>query len=328
MAGSLCLNADGWNGSGWSLGNVDAGLSLGASGLLLTLLLLPLVAAMAPWWLGERGRRVAVGALVGTALIAAYLAAGLALSDGAEPAVLLMPLWRVLTVNRLQLGVGLELDASAAGLLSGAALLGAWAVWSAAPVRAAWIGGACLATAVGLLADSLVLRLAGWEILTVVGFVLSERRRLWPLGLGRAGDAVLLLAAALLFWALGGSWSSSRLDARYQLDVRPPAASGATAAVAETASGPSLELSRLRPQLHNEAGGTVVSAARVALANKLWPGGRLLRWLMVLFALAAALKAGAALLRLGTERRSAWPLRLFFFATPILVAAQLLWRLW
>lgn len=309
--------------------SVNAG-SLHGGGLLIALILLPLLAAAVPRWLAaDRGRRVAAGMLFSTAVIAAYLAVRLLLAAATGPAELGQPLWRVAAINQLQLGVGLCLDAGAAVCLTGVALLGAWAVWTEPPGRAGWLGGACLATAVGLLGDSLVLRLAGWEGLTVASYLLSQKRNKVVLGLGRTGDAMLLCAMVLLFWGLGGSWSSSRLDAHYQLDHRPPAAAAAANAQAEPARGPSLELSLLRAELQvAPAAAQEVPAARAALANKLWLGGRLLRWLIGWFALAAALKTAAALMQLWTERRARAPARLFFFAAPVLVAAQLAWRLW
>ena len=309
--------------------SVNAGSSYGG-GLLIALLLLPLLAAVVPRWLtADRGRRAAAGLLFSTAVIAAYLAAKLLFAAATGPAELVQPLWRVVAINQLRLGVGLCLDAGAAVFLAGAALLGAWAVWTEPPGRAGWLGGACLITAIGLLGDGLVLRLAGWEVLTVASYLLSQKRNKVVLGLGRAGDAMLLCAMVLLFWGLGGSWSSSRLDAHYQLDYRPPQEAAAAKAQAETELGPSLDLSLLRAEL--QVAPTVakeVPAARAALANKLWLGGRLLRWLSAWFALAAALKIAAALMQLWTERRARAPARLFFFAAPVLVAAQLVWRLW
>lgn len=320
MSGSLAVNA----------GSTPLG------GLLIALMLLPLLAAVVPRWLSwQRGRRVAAGLLLVTALIAAGLAVKLIFSAATGPLELVQPLWRVLAVNQLQLGVGLCLDASAAIFLGGAALLGAWAVCTESPERAGWIGGACLATAVGLQGDSLVLRLAGWEALTVASYLLSQKPNKAALGLGRAGDAMLLCAMALLFWGLSGSWSSSRLDAHYQLDYRPPqeaAAAGAAAdASTQTATAPrsTLELPQLRAELHRpSADAQPVPEARAALANKLWLGGRLLRWLRAWFALAAAFKGAAAFMLLWTERHVRGPTRLFLFAAPIFIAAQLLWRLW
>ena len=167
-------------------------------------------------------------------------------SAATGPLELVQPLWRVLAVNQLlQLGVGLCLDASAAIFLGGAALLGAWAVCTESPERAGWIGGACLATAVGLQGDSLVLRLAGWEALTVASYLLSQKPNKAALGLGRAGDAMLLAlrdGAAVL--GLSGSWSSSRLDAHQQLDYRPPQGSAAGAAAdasTQTATAPQFD---------------------------------------------------------------------------------------
>lgn len=323
MSGSLAVNA----------GSTPFG------GLLIALVLLPLLAAAAPRWLSRpRGRRVAAGLLLAAALTAACLAVKLIFSAATGPLELVQPLWRVLAISQLQLGVGLCLDASAAVFLCGAALLGAWAVWTEPPGRAGWIGGACLATAVGLQGDSLALRLAGWEVLTVASYLLSQKRNKVALGLGRAGDAMLLCAMALLFWGLSGSWSSSRLDAHYQLDYRPPqeaADEGAAAkAPARAATEPSstLELLQLRAELHRPSADVqpvpAVPAARAALANKLWLGGRLLRWLSAWFALAAGLKVAAAFMLLWTERRVRVPTRLFLFAAPIFIAAQLLWRLW
>lgn len=332
MSFSLCLNA----------GSLPAaplpGSAPAPGGLLFALFGLPLLGALVPCWLGERdGRRTATAALYGTAALAAYLAVVLAPFGGRGAAELVQPLWRVLAINRLQLTVGLCLDAAAAALLGGAALLCGWAARREPRPRAMWLCAACFATALGLLADNLVLRLAGWELLLGAGFLLGRRRLPAALWLGRAGDAALLLGTVLLFWALGGSWSSSRLNAHYQLDFSPPRPMQAQGleSPAQPELGPSLDLGQLRAQLrvHKNQDGqngsaAAVPAARAALANKLWPGGRILDWLLALFAAAALLKASAGALALLTERGLAWAVRVFLGAAPAFLAAHLLWRLW
>lgn len=297
-----------------------AGPLLVPSGLLVVVLLLPALGAAVARWRGERAAsRAVAAALLGSAAVTAYLlAARLGWGGVGGAAVeLVQPLGRVLAVQRLELAVGLGLDGPAAALLLGlallgtvavggpagrrAALLGAVAAGGPAGRRAAWLGAGYAATALALMGDTLVLRLAGWELLTVAGWGLSARRGHGSLGLARAADAALLLATALLFWALAGSWSSSRLDARYQLDLSPPAAASEGAGATSPAEpGPSLELRRLHPQLH-AASGEAASPVRAALANKLGPGARLLTWLLGLFGLAAALKAGGGALQLLTE---------------------------
>ena len=331
-----------------------AGPLLEPSGLLVVVLLLPVLGALVARWRGEgvAPRAVAAG-LLGSAAVTAYLLGarlGVGGPSGGAAVELVQPLWRVLAVQRLELAVGLCLDGSAAALLLGLALLGAGAVRGVARRRAAWLGAAYGATALALMGDTLVLRLAGWELLTVAGWGLSARRGLWPLGLARAADATLLLATALLFWALAGSWSSSRLDARYQLDRSPPptALEGAGAAP-EPAPGPSLELHRLHHQLHGASGDpAALPPVRAALADKLGPGARLLTWLVGLFGLAAALKAGGGALQLLSERgpwkgreapsereeRPRWmgpvrgaAVRLFLLAAPLAAGWDLLRRL-
>lgn len=276
------------------------------SGLLVALLL-PAVAAVVARWRERAAPRAVAAALLGSAAVTAYLLAarlGWGGLSGGAAIELVQPLWRVLTVQRLEFTVGLGLDGPAAALLLGLALLGAVAVSGPGHRRAAGLGAAYAATALALMGDTLVLRLAGWELLTVAGWGLSTRRALGPLGplgLARAADAALLLATALLFWALAGSWSSSRLDARYQLDLSPPASPEGAGATSQAEPGPSLDLHRLHHQLH-AASDEADSPVRAALANKLGPGARLLTWLLGLFGLAAALKAGSGALQLLTER--------------------------
>lgn len=281
-----------------------AGPLLVPSGLLVVVVLLPALGAAVARWRGERAAsRAVAAALLGSAAVTAYLLAARLGWGGISGAAseLVQPLGRVLAVQRLELAVGLGLDGPAAALLLGLALLGAVAVGGPAGRRAAWLGAGYAAAALALMGDTLVLRLMGWELLTVAGWGLSARRGLVPLGLAQAADAALLLATALLFWALAGSWSSSRLDARYQLDLSPPAATSEGArATSQAEPGPSLELRRLHQQLH-AASGEAASPVRAALANKLGPGARLLTWLLGLFGLAAALKAGGGALQLLTE---------------------------
>lgn len=323
--------------SSWNPGSL-AGPLLAPSSLLVALLVLPALAVVLARLSDERAAARAVAtALGGCAAVAAYL--GARLWGGGAPVALVQPLWRVLAVQQLELTVGLALDGPAAVALLGLALLGGWAVSGPGRRQAVWVGGLYAAAALALLGDSLVLRLAGWELLTVAGWGLGARRRLGPVGLARAADATLLLASVFLFWALAGSWSSSRLDSRYQLDHSPPAAAeGAGTAAPEP--GPTLQLHPLHHQLHGASGdGAAGSPVRAALANKLGPGARLLTWLVGLFVLAAALKAGSGALQLFGERveqgqprpgrspGSSLAVRLLLAAGPLAAGWSLLWRL-
>ena len=157
-----------------------AGPLLVPSGLLVVVLLLPALGAAVARWRGERAAsRAVAAALLGSAAVTAYLLTarlGWGGISGGAASELVQPLGRVLAVQRLELAVGLGLDGPAAALLLGLALLGAVAVGGPGGRRAAWLGAGYAAAALALMGDTLVLRLMGWELLTVAGWGLSARR--------------------------------------------------------------------------------------------------------------------------------------------------------
>jgi hypothetical protein len=126
---------------------------------------------------------------------------------------------------------------------------------------------------------SLLLLCALWEAVTLGAVLGAGRRPLVPLVLGRVADGTLLLSCVLLFFSLGGSFST--FGRGFIPDPEPAPAIAA-------AAGPTLSLAEARSQLARPA-------VRATLANKRFLGLRLDRVLVAGFAAAALLKGGLGL---------------------------------
>ncbi|MEB2312691.1 MAG: proton-conducting transporter membrane subunit [Sorangiineae bacterium] len=174
-----------------------------------------------------RDSRLMVGAMFGSLGFLLMSAVEL-FSLPAPRRFLLSPLASMARLGSLDLGLAFALDPLSAACALAVALLGV-AVALRTPRRAA--EGASLpavSLAVGaaqllVLADNFALTLIGWHLLALAGWSMlagsptGPSRALRSLaGLGRFGDVAVSAGAALLFWGLGGGWSSSGYTPDYQ----------------------------------------------------------------------------------------------------------------
>jgi formate hydrogenlyase subunit 3/multisubunit Na+/H+ antiporter MnhD subunit len=175
--------------------------------------------------------RVTVAALGVSSL--SLLAGALRLARHPSPSpVLFAHGSRLVRIGHLDLGLDLSLDALSAPVALGVALFILALTVAASPAtkraKASWtfyvfvlsLAGSAL---LGLLADNLPLFVAGWELTFFFAYCStafvakdgSPRRGVFLAG--QLGALGFLLAGALLFWGLGGSWSE--LD--YEPDLGP-----------------------------------------------------------------------------------------------------------
>jgi NADH-quinone oxidoreductase subunit L len=207
----------------------------------------PRVVAMA-----RTSARIATSSLALSVLAAlAYAASLFQLPD--ERRFLSQPLWQLVRVGQIDVGFDLALDPLSALLVVLVAALGTWLsvklARQATESDAAWrvfsvLGLFVFFLTLVLLADNFLLLFIGWEGVALSGLGLRGPRAPRQLPdpervtrvrtFQRAGEAGLILGAALVFWALAGSWPTdgafqSDLDPRISaVDVEPPPAGGAT----------------------------------------------------------------------------------------------------
>lgn len=196
---------------------------------LLLIPLLPLLAAAVNAALGARAQRFAARIAAG----AAGLAFALALADVIAlqgDRALHDVAWRMVRIGSLDVNLALTMDTLSgvfALILAGAAailhvLLERRAAGEAARPRVAAALGLLTGAALTLvLADNLVVMLLGWEGIALGAAALLTIQRVASgtrlFVTHRAGDALLLAGAALLFWGAGGQWLA---DGRYLPDYR------------------------------------------------------------------------------------------------------------
>ena len=186
--------------------------------------LLPLVAAIVcAVWRDPRARRVAlVACFASLALVVWHVLELVGAGPGAR--ALSIP-WNLLRIGSLDVAFSIELDAASSALAIAALATGCVLVHGAEDWRE--LAGACLCIGSLLLValgDGFVLLSFGWMGLALGAFLWSE------LPFASLSLAPLLAGALLLFWALGGVWTSdggfvpdfhARLVAVQSADAKP-----------------------------------------------------------------------------------------------------------
>jgi len=187
--------------------------------------------------------RVAASSLALSAVSAGVYCSVLA-DRAAGERFLLRHLWQIVRVGQLDVGMDLAFDPLAATLVLVVTLVAtALALYTARSGELksdevawrffGWLGAVVFFLVLVLMADNLLLLLLAWEGAGLAGFALVRCTQMQPpqeaatagapRGMGafltqRAGDGAILAGAALLFWALGGTWTSHD---DYQSDLEP-----------------------------------------------------------------------------------------------------------
>lgn len=212
-----------------------------------TVVFFPFAAALVAIWFGatlsgstERERkstleniaRVSMAGPAASLLVLVYYAYEL-LARPSTSRYFLVHVGNILRVGQLDANLDFALDPLSATSAIAVTLVGAAAVHllAAKPKDASWTllarTNALLAAALGfLLADDLLFALVGWgatgalvaAVTNANGDVARRARRSWTV-VARIGDAALVVAACVLFWNLGGTFTEGDyvpdLDARF-----------------------------------------------------------------------------------------------------------------
>ena len=182
----------------------------------LVLALLPLVGALAA--LRDRRRARLVATVVLASCAAAFLLAlGWLAQWPAETRLVLAHVGIAARVGELELVLALGLDPFAALGCAAAALVAARLVWAQrSPRRIALLCATASAVELALLADGAATLVLALGLASVLGGVLGYVH-LTHFVADRAGEVAVIFGAAVLFWALGGSW----VDGQYVPELEP-----------------------------------------------------------------------------------------------------------
>jgi len=183
---------------------------------------------------GQSSNRLATFAAASVGASALVLAVDVYQLLEVEPRILHSFAWKLVRIGSLEASFAFDLDALAATTVGLVSLAGVTSLLAGAPQiapasRRRFVASTLLLVASAnllVLADNLVVTLMGWEGTAVASYLLLglERQRyknvsagLRAFALHRVGDVLFAMALIVLFWAMGGTWSS---DGRYYSDYR------------------------------------------------------------------------------------------------------------